>query len=154
MLLAEALLERADAQERLGDLKRRIAENARVQEGDEPAEDPRELLAEAERVVARIRELIVAINATNAATRLPDGETVTEAIAHRDALGMRMRLLVDAAHKAADRVPRFGRAEIRDVAMLDVRALRSEADRLAADRRALDRRLQQANWATELTVEA
>jgi hypothetical protein len=150
MMLADALLERAEAQARLADLKRRIAENARVQEGDDPAEDPTELLEEADQVIGRLRELIVAINVTNAATRLPDGATITETLARREELGARIRLLTDAAGKAADRFPRFGRAEIRDVAMLDVRDLRLRADRVAQERRDLERQLQQANWTTEL----
>jgi len=154
MLLAEALIERADAQRRLAELKRRVAENAQVQEGEEPAEDPQRLLDEAVRVAERIRQLIVAVNTTNAVTRLPNGATVTEAIAQRDLLGTRVRLLHDAAGHAAQRQHRFGRAEIRTVPVLDAGALRTQADRLAADHRALDIQLQQVNWGTELTVSA
>ena len=40
MLLAEALAERAQAQERLNSLHERLLTVARVQEGDTPDEDP------------------------------------------------------------------------------------------------------------------
>ena len=152
MLLAEALNERADAQRRLAELRQRIGENARVQEGVTPAEDPEALLAQAVEVTDRIRALVVAVNVTNASTRLPEGATVTEALARRDALGQRIRLLTDAASRAVDKLARFGRSEIREVAVLDVRALRAEADRLAAERRDLDAQLQRINWTTELAV--
>lgn len=152
MLLAEALNERADAQVRLGDLKRRVAQNARVQEGEEPAEDPQALLDQAIQVNERIRVLAVAVNLTNTTTQLPDGTTVTAALARRDALGHRVRLVADAASQASDKLARFGRAEIREVATLDVAALRAEADRLRAQRRELDAQLQRVNWTTELTV--
>jgi hypothetical protein len=152
MLLAEALNERADAQRRLADLKQRIGDNARVQEGEHPAEDPRALLDQAIEVNDRIRALIVAVNVTNTATRLPDGATVTEALAQRDALSQRMRLVTDAANRATDKLARWGRAEIREVATLDVAALRGEADRLAAQRRELDAELQRVNWMTELAL--
>ena len=152
MLLAEALLERADAQRRLAELKHRVAENAQVQEGEEPAEDPQRLLDEAARVAERIRQLIVAVNVTNAVTRLPDGATVTEALALRDLLGTRVRLLHDAAAQAAQRPQRFARAELRTVPVLDAGVLRRQADRLAVDHRRLDIALQQVNWSTELTV--
>lgn len=152
MLLAEALVERADAQTRLSELERRISENARVQEGDAPSEDPDVLLEEAAEVISRLRRLIVAINATNATTTMPDGMTVTEALARRDELATRIRLLLQAGKAAAAHVPRFGRAEIRDVAMLDVKALREEADRLREERRALDVELQRVNWSAELAT--
>lgn len=151
MLLAEALGERADAQRRLAALKRRIGDNALVQEGEVPAENPRVLLDEAEGLVERIREIVVAVNTANTATALTDGTSVTEAIARRDALGTRIRLLVDAAGEATTRSRRrYGLREIRDVAMLDVAALRATADQLTNERRRLDVQLQQANWTTEL----
>ena len=44
MLLAEALAERAQAQERLNTLKDRLVATVRVQEGDEPDENPTDCL--------------------------------------------------------------------------------------------------------------
>ena len=116
MLLAEALNERADAQRRLSDLKQRIGDNARVQEDEDPAEDPQALLDQAIAVNERIRALIVAVNITNTATMLSDGTTVTEALARRDALSQRMRLITDVANPATVKLTRWGRAEIREVA--------------------------------------
>ena len=46
MKLATALSERADVQRRLSQLHTRLNNNAKVQEGDEPAEDPKALLKE------------------------------------------------------------------------------------------------------------
>jgi hypothetical protein len=55
MKVAEALALRADLQRRLEQLKQRLVKNARVQEGDQPAEAPDELQAEFESCA---RELI------------------------------------------------------------------------------------------------
>ena len=41
MKLAEALSLRADLQKRISQLEVRLKNNARIQEGEEPAEDPR-----------------------------------------------------------------------------------------------------------------
>ena len=41
MKLAEALQERADLNRRLQQLQQRLANNAIVQEGEQPAEDPK-----------------------------------------------------------------------------------------------------------------
>ena len=43
MKLAEALILRADCQKRIAQLKSRLLTNAKVQEGDKPAEAPQEL---------------------------------------------------------------------------------------------------------------
>lgn len=54
MLLAEALAERAEAQNRLKKLTERLGAVARVQEGDTPEEDPQALLEEAEALFGTI----------------------------------------------------------------------------------------------------
>ena len=46
MKLAEALSERSDIRTRISALQSRLAANARVQEGERPAEDPKALMAE------------------------------------------------------------------------------------------------------------
>src|SRR5690349_20462310 len=83
MKLAEALAVRSDATRRFEQLRSRAQANARYQEGEPPAEDARELLAEADRVLAELEDLIRRINRTNAATMLDEQTTVTDAIARR-----------------------------------------------------------------------
>lgn len=62
MKLAEALAERSDCQNRIADVNKRLARSARVQEGEQPPEDPVALLAELDRLYARLLELVQAIN--------------------------------------------------------------------------------------------
>ena len=50
MKIAEALIERADIQKRIEQLRDRLSSNALVQEGEEPAEDPTSLLTELDRL--------------------------------------------------------------------------------------------------------
>ena len=58
MKLAEALLERSECQERLHVLESRLQANLKIQEGDEPHEDPQALLKEAMEVQERLCTLI------------------------------------------------------------------------------------------------
>ena len=51
MKLATALSERASLQVRLNELQIRLNANAKVQEGDVPAENPVELIAEKDRIL-------------------------------------------------------------------------------------------------------
>lgn len=155
MKLAEALAMRGDAQRRLAQLQSRAVDGARYQEGDEPPESSAELLAEGQAVVGEIEALVRRINQTNAATELDPGLTITDALARRDALAARRKLVsvvADAATGGGNRGlwRRQLRSELRDVTDLPVGDLRREADDLARRYRELDVRLQQANWATDL----
>jgi hypothetical protein len=84
MKLAEALAERSDCQVRIEEMKKRLIRSARVQEGDQPAEDTTELLAETERTFARMLELVSAINRTNSKTEFDSERAISNAIAERD----------------------------------------------------------------------
>lgn len=151
MKLAEALAARADAQARLQELRSRIRDNARHQEGDAPAEDPNALIAEADRVAAELTRLVRAINATNAATPVEGIGTLTDAIAERDGLAARRKVLVDAAGEASGSGGlRLMRSELRMVTALDVPDLRRRIDELSRQRRQLDLHIQAADWTTEL----
>jgi hypothetical protein len=152
MKLAEALARRADLGKRITELRSRAVASAQCQDGDEPAENPTALLAEADDAAAELESLIALINRTNLATVVEPGLSVTEALARRDVLRLRHRFRVDLAQRGGDRTSRFLRSEIRLVSAVDVRALRSEADDLARRLRELDTRLQEVNWTTEVVA--
>ena len=150
MRLGEALARRSDVQKRLAQLGDRLRASAVVQEGSAPPEDPDDLLTELDALVTEERELVVAINLTNAATRLPGGETVTEALAARDALEHEQAALRAAVEATAQQQARYSRSEIRVVRQVDVAALRRRIDDLARRRRELDTAIQEQNWTTDL----
>lgn len=65
MKLAEALSIRADLQKRVAQLKERIKESAKVQEGDEPCDNVEELYKELDDVLVQLEDLVYRINITN-----------------------------------------------------------------------------------------
>jgi hypothetical protein len=89
MKLAEALLLRADRNRSLELLKQRIAVSARYQEGENPPEEARDLVATASAVLDELEVLIRNIKRTNAGTVMADGRTVTDALAERDVVRLR-----------------------------------------------------------------
>ena len=130
----------------------RLQKSALVQEGENPPENPQELLDEAERLVTELEGYVRRINRTNLSATLADGETtLTDALARRDALALRYGTLKTLVSTASDRLPRYGRAEIRILPAVEVGPLRRRMDELARERRELDIAIQQANWATDLT---
>ena len=89
MKLAEALQERADLNIRIQQLRSRLENNAFVQEGEQPAENPDDLLRELNESVKRLEWLICRINLTNCSSTA-EGQTLTELIAKKDALSLNL----------------------------------------------------------------
>jgi hypothetical protein len=150
MKLAEALALRSDLQSRQVELGKRLRQNARYQEGEEPAEDASSLLAEVDRIASELESLIVQINVRNLATEVEPGLSMTAALARRDALKLRHRQRTELADAASTPVDRYSRTELRSIAAVNVRALRQEIDELARQLRELDTRIRGVNWTTEV----
>lgn len=149
MKLAEALQERADLNAKIDELRRRLGNNATVQEGEAPAEDPAELVAQLDGCIARLEELIAKINATNCAT-VTDKGTLTELIARRDCLNIRISAYRDLITDASCLSQRASRTEIKIISAVDVKALQKQADEMAKELRLVDNKIQETNWLTEL----
>ena len=149
MKLAEALQERADLNRRIDELRRRLGNSILVQEGETPAEDPAALLTELDGAAARLETLMAQINLTNCRTRA-GGRTLTELIARKDALQLRLSAYRDLVYTAGQSTSRARGTEIRIVPTLRVAELQKTADALAKRLREVDNLLQATNWTTEL----
>ena len=150
MKLAEALILRADYKKRIAQLRQRIVNNAKVQEGEEPAENPHALLDEFEQVADGTFDLIKRINKTNTLTDFGDGRTLTDALAERDILAIRRQVydgLVSAASASQDR---YSRTEIKLQSTVNVKQIQKRVDDLAKAYRVLDTKIQALNWLTEM----
>lgn len=150
MKLAEALVLRADHQKRLEQLKARLIRNAKVQEGERPAEDPAELLAQVEEAATGLETLIRRINRTNADTRLEGTQTIADLLARRDVLSVRRAIYADLAQAATVVQDRYSKSEVKFKSTVSVADMQRRADDIAKEYRELDTRLQAANWTTEL----
>ena len=150
MKLAEALMARASCQRRLDNLKERMARNAKIQEGTHPAEDAPALLEEFEQSANELLGLFRAINRTNAAARLDEQLTLTDALAERDVLRIRDAEYRHLAEAASINIDRYSRSEIPYRSTVDVRELQRRADRAAKRYRELDADIQRRNWEVDL----
>lgn len=91
---------RADLQKKVAQLKERIKESAKVQEGDEPCDNLEELYKELDKAVVQLEDLIYRINITNVQI-VQDGESLTRLIANRDVLSMRVKALKEVVNYVA-----------------------------------------------------
>ena len=140
MKLATALAERSDIQNRINTISVRLDNNAKVQEGDVPAED---------RLIVRLEDLVARINLTNSGT-VYEGKTITELLAHRDCLKKKVRVLRDFLDTASSRVTRMTRTEIKIVSTVPVSEIQKTVDGLSKELRNVDEKIQELNWTTEL----
>lgn len=150
MKLSEALLNRADYQKRIGLLKQRILNNAKVQEGDEPAEAVPPLLEQMDQLADELRTLMQRINKTNLHTEFAPGMTLTDALAARDVLALRRNIYQELVNVTTIRQDRYSRQEIRYQTTVNVGEIQRQSDRLAKEYRELDLKIQEVNWRTEL----
>lgn len=155
MKLAEALIERKALKEKITRLRERLAQNAQVQEGETPQEEPRALLTETDAAIETLYALTIRINATNIRTPLAEGDArnVMDAIAERDMLMLKRTILAQLVQAAVvTRTSSYGvtRNEIKFRATVDVAALQKEIDALAKQYRELDTRIQACNFVAEL----
>jgi len=137
MKLAEALNLRADAQRKLSELNQCLRKNAQVQNGEKPAEDPKELPAEYEAVLDEYSSLVKRINKTNSGVEFEAGKCLAEAIVERDRISSKKNAYSNLKSAATLQQDRYSRNEIKFVSTVDM---------LAKEYRKLDSRIQQLNW--------
>lgn len=149
MKLATALSERADLQKKLSELGTRLNQNAKVQEGEAPSEAPEELMAELDRIVERLEELIAKINLTNSGT-IHNGRSITELLAHRDCLKSKIQIMRNFLDNASNRINRMTHSEIKIMSTVPVSEVQKKVDALSKELRQCDELIQELNWTTEL----
>jgi Family of unknown function (DUF6847) len=150
MKLAEALILRADAQKRIAQLRDRLVNCAKVQEGEQPPEDPASLIAELERISDDLLALMQKINATNAKLELEKGVTIADALATRDLLMLKRGAYQSLAEAASQTNYRYSRSEVKYLSTVNVAEIQRRMDDLSKQHRELDARIQAANWNIDL----
>ncbi len=149
MKLATALSERASLQIRLSEIQIRLNANAKVQEGDVPAENPVELIAEKDRILDELENLVTRINLTNSRTEC-DGVTITELISKRDRMKKDVNIMRSFLNNASSKIDRYSKTEILIKSTVDIAEYQKKLDVISKELRQIDEKIQELNWTTEL----
>lgn len=149
MKLAEALTERKALNTKIGELRTRLEQNALVQEGDKPSEDPQELMTELNQNVEAFVSIVSRINRTNERTMV-DGRPLGELVTERDARMRQAGILRSFLDQVSGRVDRYSRKEIKILPTVDVITQQKILDAMQKRVRELDTLVQSANWTTDL----
>lgn len=151
MKLAEALAERAHLQRRLEEAKNRLCASVRFRQGEEMLEDPMALLDLIDATTESLRDYLAQINHTNIAVRAPDGRTLTELIAARDAALARFKTYKSAWEKlSGDDRTYYSDAQAIMKRALAPAVLRERMDKAGLEWHRLNRVIQRLNWEAEL----
>ena len=150
MKLAEALILRADCQKRLAQLRLRLTRSAKVQEGEQPPENPQELMSELDAAISELTGLVQRINRTNSNTTFGDG-TLSDALAQRDTILTKRTVLDNLIQAATITHDRYSRSEVRFVSTVDIAALQRQLDSVSREHRLLDSQIQALNWQIDVS---
>ena len=150
MKLAEALIIRAETMKHISQLSERLRDNALVQEGEKPEENPAELLNILQLEIGELELLIYRINHTNNQTSSPEAQSIMLLLAKRDALTLYVSVLRSFISRSSQRFERNSAREIRIESAIDTTKLRIMLDSKSKELRELEMKIQQLNWTTDL----
>lgn len=149
MKLAEALSLRAEMKTKTGQLALRLNQNAKVQEGEKPAENPYTLIEELDSVSGEMEKLIKNINYTNCMT-VENGVSLTDMIAERDILKKKISVMRAFLSRSGEVIDRYSNKEIKVHSTVDVAELQKKVDAMSKHLRELDMNIQRINWTVDL----
>lgn len=150
MKLAEALLLRTEYQQKVESLQRRILSNIKIQEGENPTENPDELLKEILLVNEQLADIIVRINKTNNNACISNGKTIAEALVERDMIMKKRSILSDIVGEANQKDYRLSHSEVKMHVSIDIAEIQKMIDKLSKQYRQLDTEIQSVNWTTDI----
>lgn len=150
MKLAEALSIRSQLTNKVTQLRSRLNDCVKIQEGDEIAETPQQVVEELDSTLAELSRIIYAINMTNTLAVDEDGRNITSLIAERDTLKQRVSILSSAIDTLTQKESRYNRSEIRYIRTVDVTEFRKIYNESAATLRKLDLHIQGLGFSTYL----
>ncbi len=149
MKLAEALALRAEMRTKMNNIQSRLNNNAKVQDGETPAENPYTLIKELDNVSDEMENLIKNINYTNCMT-LENGVSLTDMIAEKDILKEKITVMKNFLSNAGAVVNRYSNTEIKIHSTVDVSELQKKVDAMSKHLRELDMNIQRINWTVDL----
>ena len=149
MKLAEALALRAEMKTKINNIHSRLKQNAKVQEGEKPAENPYILIAELDNVSDEMAKLIKNINYTNCMT-VENGVSLTDMIAEKDVLQKKISVLRSFLAETSAVVNRYSNTEIKILSTVDVVDLQKKVDYMSKELRELDMNIQHINWTIDI----
>jgi ferritin-like metal-binding protein YciE len=146
MKIAEALINRADLQKKISQIKIRLSNNSKIQEGEKPTEEPKTLIQELDICLVQLEELIVSINKANINNIVEDKKSIMDLIAAKEVLKLNISIKREFFNSASQLVQNYSKTEIKVYSTIDVVKVQKELDSLSQQLRKLEIKIQESNW--------
>ncbi len=149
MKLAEALQIKKNLDIKIFNIKQRLENNARVQDGLNPAENPKDLFKELEDTINSLENYTSRINLTNSITKVGE-KTLTELLSKRESLKVKIMVYDKFIESGSALTDRYSNTEILVRPTLPINEIQKRRDLIAKELREIDYKIQETNFTTEL----
>jgi hypothetical protein len=146
MKIAEALINRADLQKKISQIRIRLNNNSKIQEGEKPTEEPTVLLKELDLCLVQLQALIITINKANINNMVEGKKSIMDLIAEKEVLKLNISIKREFFNSASQLVQNYSKTEIKVYSTIDVVKMQKELDSLSQQLRILDIKIQESNW--------
>ena len=150
MKLAETLIKRGNLQKRIEGLKEKLIRYSRVQEGENPPENPEDIYKELKLNLDELINFIQRINKTNSKIMFDEKYSIADVLTYRDILLHNYKILYKVIESATDIGDRYSKKEIKVLSSINVKGYQKEADKISKEYRELDIKIQEKNWLIDL----
>lgn len=149
MKLAEALQIKKNLDIKIANIRQRLENNARVQDGLEPAENPADLFKELEETINSLENYTSRINLTNSIIKV-NGKTLTELLSRREALKVKVSVYDRFIVSGSELTDRYSNTEILVRPTLPINEIQKRRDLIAKELRQIDYKIQETNFTHDL----
>jgi hypothetical protein len=148
--LAEALLIKAEYEERLESLRTRLRVSARVQDGNFPPEDPETLLADVQTCLDNLASLNKRISITQSQTLLASRQTLADAIIDQEILVKKQSIYQSIVEAGTIPPDAYQSSNMRWLVTVNIAGLNRRIEEIAKEYRLLETEIQKVSWSTKL----
>lgn len=153
MKLAEAMLRKVELEKHIQQLRVRLNNNAIVQEGERPSEEPKALFVELNNSIAELQDISVRITKTNCNTNTEHGNLI-ELLEKKTCLTLKLEVYMGFVNEASSIPKRAISSEIKIQSTLSVGEYQKYIDQISKELRELDVIIQSTSWKTDLESES
>lgn len=142
----ENLKLRAELRDKIDSVRIRLTKNAKVQEGTEPLENPRELIGELKQTINEYSKLLKSMNVVKNVDIQRQGKDLRETLAEREAITAEKSVLESFLQALKVDYSKFCTAEVQYINTIDIEEVEKRINELSERYNELEANFKRAAW--------